>query len=270
MAAPAAGSPDKIVDRLRAAGCVFAEEEAALLREAAATPAELERLLVARVTGVPLEQLLGWADFCGLRIAVEPGVFVPRQRSALMVCEAARLLVPGDVVVDLCCGSGAVGAAVLTAVPGVELHAADIAPAAVRCARRNLPTAQVHQGDLFDALPRRLRGRVKVITCNAPYVPSAAVASLPPEARDHEPRASLDGGPDGLAVVARVLGQATPWLAASGSLLVEVAEHQVAAAVARAAGAGLWPRVVRREETASIVLAASPAGRHVSGRSSRV
>lgn len=184
-----------------------------------------------------------------------------------MVTEAARLLGPGDVVVDLCCGSGAVGAAVLAAVPGVELHAADIDPVAVRCARRNLGPARVHEGDLFAALPPSLRGRVQVITCNAPYVPTAAVASLPPEARDHEPRTSLDGGRDGLAVIARVLEQATEWLAASGTLLVEVADEQVAAAVALATGAGLSPRVVRREETGSVVLTASPAGRHLSDRS---
>src|SRR4051794_17352298 len=91
--------------RLRAAGCVFAEEEARLLVEVAATAAALEDLVARRVAGEPLEQLLGWAEFCGLRIAVAPGVFVPRRRTEFLVETALPLTRPGAVVVDLCCGS---------------------------------------------------------------------------------------------------------------------------------------------------------------------
>ena len=107
-----------VVRRLRAAGCVFAEEEARLLGEAAATTADLEALVARRVAGEPLEQLLGWAEFCGLRIAVAPGVFVPRRRTEFLVETAVALVHAGAVVLDLCCGSGAVGAALLAAVPG--------------------------------------------------------------------------------------------------------------------------------------------------------
>ena len=98
--------PD-IVSTLRNAGCVFAEDEARLLIEAAADPAELARLVERRVAGIPLEQLLGWAEFAGLRIVVEPGVFVPRRRTELLVAEAARRAPPHATVVELCCGSGA-------------------------------------------------------------------------------------------------------------------------------------------------------------------
>ena len=125
--------------RLRAAGCVFAEDEAALLIAAASSAAELERLVDQRVSGRPLEQILGWAEFCGLRIFVEPGVFVPRRRTEFLVDQAVALAGPHPVVVDLCCGSGAVGAAVIDRLHDVELWAGDIDPAAVRCARRNLP-----------------------------------------------------------------------------------------------------------------------------------
>ena len=100
--------------RLRAAGCVFAEDEAALIVEAAASPDELEAMVVRRGSGLPLEQVLGWAEFCGLRIVVEPGVFVPRRRTALLVEQTIALLdgVREPVVVDLCCGTGAVAVAV--------------------------------------------------------------------------------------------------------------------------------------------------------------
>ena len=108
-----------VVARLRAAGCVYAEDEAALLREAASGPA-LDRLVARRVAGEPLEQVLGWASFGGLRVGVVPGVFVPRRRTELLAREAAAVTTPGGVVVDLCCGCGAVGLSVATAVPGVS------------------------------------------------------------------------------------------------------------------------------------------------------
>ncbi len=241
-----------MVARLRAAGCVFAEDEAALLEEAAAGTA-LEALVARRVAGEPLEQVLGWAEFCGIRFVVEPGVFVPRQRTRLLVREAVALAAPGAVVLDVCCGTGAVGAAVAAAVGGVELHAADIDPAAVRCARVNVPGA-VHAGDLFDALPASLRGRVDVLVANAPYVPTAAIALMPPEARDHEARAALDGGTDGLDVQRRVATGAPDWLAPGGVLLIETSAGQAPATAAAVAAAGLVPRVVGDEELAGTVV----------------
>src|SRR6058998_2873356 len=96
-----------IVTTLRASGCVYAEAEAALLMSAARTPSDLAAMVDQRIAGLPLEHVVGWAEFCGLRIAVDPGVFVPRRRTEFLVTEAAALARPGDVVVDLCCGSGA-------------------------------------------------------------------------------------------------------------------------------------------------------------------
>src|SRR5215813_3530505 len=144
----AVSHPD-IVARLRAAGCVFAEDEARLLMTAARTPAELEVMVGQRAAGRPLEQVLGWAEFCSLRIAVAPGVFVPRRRTEFLVRQAGALARPGAVIVDLCCGAGAIGAALAAAVDRAEVHAADIDPAAVRCARQNLPGGHVYQGDLY-------------------------------------------------------------------------------------------------------------------------
>ncbi|MGW0655007.1 putative protein N(5)-glutamine methyltransferase [Streptomyces umbrinus] len=238
-----------VVTALRSAGCVFAEDEARLILSTARTPAELTVMVDRRVAGLPLEHVLGWAEFRGLRIAVEPGVFVPRRRTEFLVEQAVELAPEAPVVVDLCCGSGAVGAALAAALPGVELHAADVDPAAVRCARRNVSAgAHVYEGDLFDALPRALRGRVGILAANVPYVPSGEVGLLPPEARDHEPLVALDGGGDGLDVLRRVAVEAPRWLAPGGSLLVETSERQAGLAVEILADAGLIPRLEVSEE----------------------
>jgi release factor glutamine methyltransferase len=235
-----------VVERLRAAGCVFAEDEARLLEEAASTPEELDALVGKRVSGLPLEQVVGWAEFCDLRIAVEPGVFVPRPRSEFLVRTAIALSTAADpVIVDLCCGTGALGLAVASAFPAARLHAADVDAAAVRCACRNvLPTGgRVYHGDLFAPLPAGLRKTVAVLICNAPYVPTDEVSFLPAEARDHEPPIALDGGPDGLAVLRKVAAQAPHWLAPRGFLLVETSERQAPLMADAMARAGLSPQL---------------------------
>jgi release factor glutamine methyltransferase len=253
---PSTDARSIVVATLRAAGCVFAEDEARLLVSAARSPVHLDAMVHRRATGVPLEHVLGWAEFCGLRIAVDPGVFVPRRRTEFLVRRAAALLPPGDVVVDLCCGTGAVGAALVAAVPRIRLYAVDIDPAAVRCARRNVAAGgQVYEGDLDAPLPTALRGRVDVLVANAPYVPTNAVGLLPPEARLHEPRVALDGGPDGLDVQRRVAAAAPHWLAPGGHLLVETSDQQAPHTVEAFACNGLSARVVRFEELDATVVA---------------
>jgi len=242
-----------IVARLRAAGCVFAEDEAELLAAAARTPEELTALVDRRVAGFPLEQVVGWAEFGGLRIAVAPGVFVPRRRTEFLVQQAAAAAEPGAVVLDLCCGAGAIAAVLAGTVPGAEVHAADIDPAAVACARSNVPGA-VYQSDLFDALPAGLRGRVTILTANVPYVPTAEIAFLPPEARTYEPRTALDGGPDGLTVARRVAADAPRWLAPGGRLFIETSEQQAARAVADFAAAGMSAQIVSSAELNATVV----------------
>jgi release factor glutamine methyltransferase len=247
-----------VVERLRAAGCVFAEKEAALLVDAAEGPASLAALVERRAAGEPLEHVVGWAEFHGLRLHVAPGVFVPRRRTEFLADQAIVLARPGAVVVDLCCGCGAVGAAVAAAVP-VELHAADVAPAAVRAARRNLE--RVYRGDLFAALPAALRGRVEVLVANVPYVPTEDIELMPTEARDHEPRQALDGGADGLDVLRRVAAEAPAWLAPGGHLLVETGDRQAPVAAAVMAGAGLVPTVATApDHEATVVIGGNGAG----------
>ncbi len=256
--------------RLRAAGCVFAEEEAELLAAAAATRADLDAMVERRAAGLPLEHVVGWAEFCGLRIAVRPGVFVPRRRSELLVRQAiavARAPRPGSarpVILDLCCGSGAIGVAVVAALASAELHAADLEPAAVACARKNVAAVggQVYQGDLYDPLPASLRGRVDVLVVNAPYVPTAEIALLPSEARLHEPAIALDGGTDGVAIHRRVAAGATAWLATGGRLLIETSERQAALTAAAMTAGGLVAIVASDLDLAATVVLGSRPRAH--------
>ncbi|MFC5181123.1 putative protein N(5)-glutamine methyltransferase [Actinomadura harenae] len=249
----------EVTARLRKAGCVFAEDEADLILSAASTPGELDAMITRRADGEPLEHVVGFAEFHGLRISVDRGVFVPRRRTEALIREAAALARPGAVAVDLCCGSGALGAALAASVHGLELHAADVDPAAVACARRNVPGGRVHEGDLFDALPGSLRGRIGVLLANVPYVPSGEIGLLPAEARDHEAHVALDGGGDGLEVMRRVTADAAAWLSPGGHLLCETSERQAEAALAAFAGGGLEPRIATDEDwNATIVIGRRP------------
>jgi release factor glutamine methyltransferase len=218
----------EVTAELRAAGCVFAEEEARLLVETAGSAGELAAMVRRRRDGEPLEHILGWAEFRGLRIAVAPGVFVPRRRSELLVRLVTSIAPPGPIVVDLCCGSGAIGTAILAATPGATVHATDIDPVAVGCAAGNLTPygGHAYAGDLYDALPVGLRGTVDVIVANAPYVPHDEIALMPPEARDHEPRTALDGGADGLDIQRRIAASAREWLAPGGHVVLETSRRQ--------------------------------------------
>ncbi|TDB72453.1 putative protein N(5)-glutamine methyltransferase [Micromonospora sp. KC721] len=256
--------PDRpaLVARLRAAGCVYAEDEADLLIAAVDTPAALTTLVDRRIAGEPLEYLLGWAEFCGLRVAVAPGVFVPRARTALLVTAAAALAGPAPAVVDLCCGSGATTLALAARLAPRWLAAVDLDPAAVACARRNLAgrPVEVLHGDLYDPLPAAWRGRLDLVVANAPYVPTEAVALMPAEARRYEALVALDGGVDGLAVLRRVAAGAVDWLAPGGRLVVEVGESQVDALDGELRTLGLRPRVVRARKWDAIAMTARRPG----------
>lgn len=129
------------------------------------------------------------------------------------------------------------------------MYAVDVDPAAVRCAHRNVTTGgQVYEGDLYEPLPARLRGRVDVLVANAPYVPTGAIGLLPPEARMHEPRVALDGGVDGLDVQRRVTAAAQRWLKPGGYLLVETSQRQAEQSVEIFVRHGLIPRVASSDE----------------------
>jgi release factor glutamine methyltransferase len=219
-----------LLGRLRAAGCIAAEEEAEMLLEAAGGDAgRLDALVQRREAGEPVEWIVGWAPFCGLRVAVATGVYVPRAQTEVLARAAAALVRPGEsVCVDLATGSGAV-AAVLAAAGAAEVVATELDPVAAPCARGNGIT--VHEGDLDEPLPRHLEGQVDVLTANVPYVPTAAIELLPRDVRDHEPRLALDGGADGLALVRAVFERADRWLrpGSTATVLVEIGPDQAGA-----------------------------------------
>jgi release factor glutamine methyltransferase len=248
-----------VARKLRAAGCVYAEDEAHVLVEAATTSTALHGMVDRRCSGVPLEHIVGWTEFCGLRIAVDPGVFVPRRRTELLVRQAAALTKRDATVVDVCCGSGAVGAALAAEVGRVALSAVDIDPACVRCAQRNIEPAggYAYEGDLFDPLPATLKGAVDVVVANAPYVPTDAIALMPPEARDHEPRVALDGGADGVDVQRRLIDAAPAWLASGGVVLVETSREQAALTVEAFEASGFEARVETDDDLEGTVVVGS-------------
>ncbi len=182
-----------------------------MITTSARTPQDLTRMVDQRTSGTPLE------------------------------LQALARTRPGALVVDLCCGTAALGAVLATRREGVRLHAADIDAASVRCARRNITHlgGQVHHGDLFHPLPRALLGQVDVLVVNAPYVPTKQIALLPCEVREHEPHRSLDGGTDGLDVVRRIASRARAWLAPGAHLLVQAHPDQVGPAMDSFTRAGL-------------------------------
>lgn len=252
-----------LVMRLRLSGCVFAEAEAELLLASSATAEVLNDRVAQREAGRPLEYILGWAEFFGRRIHVEPGVFVPRRRTEFLVQQVLTLPIAGNlaIAVDLCCGTGAVGVAIAMARPNWQVHAVDIDSDAVRCARRNLdPGVQVYQGDLYDPLPRQLRGRVTVLVANAPYVPTAAIDTMPQEARRHEPAWALDGGVDGMDIQRRIITQAGEWLASDGYLLIETSALQAERTAELCALSGLCPQVAASEALDATVVIARHTG----------
>ncbi|MFI7601003.1 putative protein N(5)-glutamine methyltransferase [Actinoplanes sp. NPDC049681] len=242
-----------VVATLHAAGCVFAAEEAELILDAAeragdpARCAELVHDMVARrCAGEPLEHIVGWAAFCGLRIAVAPGVFVPRRRTEFLAEQAVQVGGDAAVIVELCCGAAPLAATLAVRLPRAEIHAVDIDPVQTAYARRNLALfasrAYVHEGDLYAGLPQGLRGRVDLIVANAPYVPTADIGTLPTEAREYESHRSFDGGSDGLAVQRRVAAGAAEWLSPGGHVLVETSADQgpLSRGVFAAAGLDAW------------------------------
>lgn len=232
-----------------------------MLISAAQTSADLAAMVDRRAAGLPLEHVIGWAQFCGLRIAVDLGVFVPRHRTEFLVRQATALARPGTVVVDLCCGSGSLGAVLAANVERIELYAADIDPVAVQCARRNIIAAggRVYEGDLYEPLPDSLRSRVDILVANVPYVPTEAIELLPTEARLHEARVALDGGADGLDVQRRVAAEAPVWLTPGGHLLVETSERQAPQTVEIFARSGLIPQVASSDELdATVVIGTRP------------
>jgi release factor glutamine methyltransferase len=229
---------------LAAAGCVSARAEADWLLEEAPDARALRAMVARRVAGEPLQYVIGWAPFGPLRLRVGPGVFVPRPETEGLADRAATRLRAANgpaVAVDLCTGSGAIACFLAAEVPGARVLATELDPGALAWARPNAERYGVEllAGDLDAPLPPELAGRVDVLCANVPYVPSGAIATMPRDVRDHEPRLALDGGPDGLDVLRRLAARVGHWLAPGGGLFCEIGEDQTEAATALLTAAGL-------------------------------
>ena len=203
--------------RLRAAGCVAAEEEAHELVAAAPDAATLEAWACAREQGEPLAWITGSMPFCDLVVHVDRGVFVPRLQSEELARRSGALLPAGGRAADLCTGAGAIAMALMARQPGALVVGVDIDARAVACARRNGVVA-VH-GDLGAALHP---GVFDVVTAVAPYVPTGEMALLPADVLRYEPPHALDGGGDGLDLVRDVVGAARRLLRPGGWLVTEI------------------------------------------------
>jgi release factor glutamine methyltransferase len=238
------GLLDVVTDRLVAAGCVAADEEAAELVAAAADAAGLEALVRRREDGEPLAWLTGTVEFCGRRLRVAPGVYVPRAQSEDLALRAAAALPAGGRAADLCTGAGAVAAHLRASVPGAAVVGVDLDRRAAACARSNGVPAVL--GDLDGPLGGA--GTWDVVTAVAPYVPTGGLRLLSRDVQRWEPALALDGGRDGLDLVARVVAAAGRLLRPGGRLLVEIGGEQDAGLAPALAAAGLGAVATWRDE----------------------
>jgi release factor glutamine methyltransferase len=225
-----------LVATLSQAGCVAAAEEAVELLAAAADATQLGEFVRRRTRGEPLAWVTGHARFCDLDVMVDRGVFVPRWQSETVARAASEHLPADGRAVDLATGSGAVALALAAAEPLARVVGTELDPRAVACAQRN--GVDVVAGSLFEPLPSAWAGSVDLVVGVLPYVPSSMLASLPREARDHEPALALDGGPDGLDVVRLAIADAPRWLRRGGCLVLEVGQDQASEALQALVGAG--------------------------------
>ena len=237
----------RVVRALAGGGCIAPAEEAdALFQASSEGVGPIEELVARRLGGEPLAWITGSVLFCGVRIHVDPGVFVPRPHTQPMAERAATLLLADGIAVDLCTGSGALAAVLGSAHSRATVVATDADPVAVACARRNGVEALV--GDLDEPLPPTLRGRVDVMTAVVPYVPTEELAFLPRDVLANEPRSALNGGPRGTTVLVRAVEAAPRWLRPGGSVLLELGGDQAGEVAAAFEKVGLSEIRVHRDD----------------------
>lgn len=257
-----------LVIRSRSAGCVFAEEEASILLERAnGNSILLDRLVKAREDGAPLEPLVGWVDFAGLRLSVGPDVFVPRQRTLHLLNITLQELRRGSstrrrTFVEAFAGVAPLAAAVSATLPGIRVIACECDSSALHHAAINLAEqGTVCASDVLNGLPSADRQGIDVIAAVPPYVPDGELGLLPREAREYEPLAALQGGVDGLRWVRAVISEAREWIAPAGLLVIELSERQLEPATQYGRALGWVPEQTEQDDdslTSVLALRADP------------
>jgi release factor glutamine methyltransferase len=207
----------------------------------------LEALVNRRLTGEPLAWITGGVDFCGLRVRVETGVYVPRPQSEQLARRACERLSAGGTAIDLCTGSGAIARLLADAHPSARVMATDADERAVACARAN--GVEAYAGQLFDPLPDV---RADVIVGVLPYVPTPDLPLLQRDTLTFESTLAYDGGVDGLDVVRAAVAQAPRWLRPGGVLLLELGAGQEERLAPDLARAGFGEVAVLRDEDADV------------------
>jgi release factor glutamine methyltransferase len=249
MTVPGSSLPDErneVVAALAGAGSIAPAGEAdELLAAAARGKGTVGDLLARRIAGEPLAWVVGSTSFGGLRLRVDPGVFVPRPQTEELAARAAASVPDGGAAIDLCTGCGAVAAVVAAAHPRAMVVATDADPVAVACARANGVDARL--GDLDDPLPPALLGRADVLTAVVPYVPEEQLHLLPGDVLAHEPRGALDGGPRGTTHLLRAVERAPRWLRPGGVLLLELGGDQASEVGPALERAGFVGVIVHRD-----------------------
>ena len=217
----ASGELERTVVALQKAGCIAPRDEAVeLLAAARGDWGVLRELVARRCAGEPLAWVTGWTRFCGERVLVRPGVYVPRPQSEQLAGEALARLPRRGLAVDLCTGSGAIAVVLGRGRPGARVLATEIDPSSAACARDN--GVEVFVGDMAAALPDAVHGRVDVVTAVVPYVPSDELRLLPRDVVTYEPKRALDGGADGTDLLRRAIIESAGLLRSGGTLLLEL------------------------------------------------
>ena len=251
---------------LRGSDLAAGEHEVAPAVAAARVAAMTHR----RIGGEPLQYVLGEWSFRGIELFVDARVLIPRPETELTAQVAIYEAVAAGarrgrndawtgareefIVVDLGTGSGALAIALATELPDAEVWATDISADALGVARANVAgnagaatRIRLAEGDLFAALPEPLRGHVRLVVSNPPYIAAHEVDDLPAEVAAYEPLPALVSGPTGMEAIERIIADAASWLAPNGALVVELAPHQAEAAVQLAGDAGFVSSAVKQD-----------------------
>lgn len=229
--------------------------EIALIREtlSASDAALYECWVLRRQMREPVQRILGYAYFRGLKLDLSAQTLIPRPDTESVVdaaLEAVDRRGGSCRVLDVGTGSGAIAVSIADERPGCEVRAADVSEEALQLARRNAASAgklvQFHRADVAGGLDE-LEGTIDLLVCNPPYVRSAALEELEPEVRDWDPRPALDGGPDGLGFYRRIFDEATPLLAPGADVVLEVGDGQAEEVLRLGEAAGYEPLGTRRD-----------------------